>query len=127
MKKILTLTLALALICLCLFACAAPAQEAPAGEAKAITVNVTKDGETKEIAVETAEKYLGPALQSEGIIDGEKSDYGLFVTTVDGITVNADAQEWWNILVDGESAPTGVDEIEVADGAVYEFVFTVGW
>ena len=126
MKKLLTLALAIALVCALLCACAAPEAEETA-ETKAITVCVIANGETKDISLETAATNLRDALEKEGIIAGSESEYGMYVETVDGITANADNQEWWCLTVNGESAATGVDGIEVEDGASYEFTLTVGW
>ena len=49
------------------------------------------------------------AARRGGLIEGEDSEYGLFVKTVDGITANEDNQEWWSLTIDGEMAMTGVD------------------
>ena len=75
----------------------------------------------------TDEEMLGAALLNEGLIEGEDSEYGLFVKTVDGITANEDNQEWWSLTIDGEMAMTGVDSTPVEDGGKYEFTLTVGY
>ena len=72
-------------------------------------------------------QMLGAALLKEGLIEGDDSEYGLFVNTVDGITANADNQEWWCLTIDGETAMTGVDSTPVEDGGKYEFTLTVGY
>lgn len=103
---------------------------APQGTAgaKAYTFTVV-DAEGKETVHElrTDEEMLGAALLSEGLIEGEDSEYGLFVKTVDGITANEDNQEWWSLTIDGEMAMTGVDSTPVEDGGKYEFTLTVGY
>ena len=127
MKKLLTLALAIALVCALICSCSAPAEEAQSAEAKTITVCVTANGETEKISLETSAETLREALEKEGLIAGSESDYGMFVETVNGITANADNQEWWCITIGGKSAATGVDEIIIEDGASYEFTLTVGW
>ena len=101
---------------------------APQGTAgaKAYTFTVV-DAEGKETVHElhTDEEMLGAALLNEGLIEGEDSEYGLFVKTVDGITANEDNQEWWSLTIDGEMAMTGVDSTPVEDGGKYEFTLTV--
>lgn len=103
---------------------------APKGTAgdKAYTLTVV-DAEGNETVheLQTDEEMLGAALLNEGLIAGEDSEYGLFVNTVDGITANADNQEWWCLTIDGETAMTGVDSTPVEDGGKYEFTLTVGY
>lgn len=98
------------------------------GEKKTVTVTVThKDGSTKDFTYETTEEMLGAVLEQEGLIAGEDSQYGLFVKTVDGYTVNEGNQEWWNLTVDGESAMTGIDSTPIEEGKSYGLVLTVGY
>lgn len=103
---------------------------APKGTAgdKAYTLTVV-DAEGNETVheLQTDEEMLGTALLNEGLIEGDDSEYGLFVNTVDGITANADNQEWWCLTIDGETAMTGVDSTPVEDGGKYEFTLTVGY
>lgn len=95
-------------------------------DAKNITVTVVhKDGSEKEFPIETEEQYLRGALDS--LIDGEESEYGLYVLTVDGETADESNQEWWCLTQDGEMTSTGVDGIEIADGDHYELTLTVGY
>ena len=67
------------------------------------------------------------ALQDAGLIEGEESEYGLFVTEVDGIEADSANQEWWCLTINGEMASTGVDSTPVEDGGKYEFTLTVGY
>lgn len=103
---------------------------APSGTAgaKAYTLTVV-DAEGNETVhnLRTDEEMLGAALLDEGLIAGEDSEYGLFVKTVDGITVNDANQEWWCLTIDGETAMTGVDSTPVEDGGKYGFTLTVGY
>ena len=73
------------------------------------------------------EEYLGPALQSEGLIDGTQSEFGLYITTVDGYTADESAQEWWCLTKGGQSVNTGVDSTPIADGDAFELTLTTGW
>ena len=95
---------------------------------KTITVEVThSDGTTKEFTIKTDEQYLRGALDQEKLIAGTDSEYGLYVLTVDGETVNEENQEWWGYTKSGEYVDVGVDSCEIADGDHYEFTFNVGW
>ncbi len=96
--------------------------------AKTITVKVVhKDGSEKKLSVETDADNLRGALEPDGIIAGEESEYGLFVKTVDGETADDANQEWWCVTKGGEMLNTGVDDTKIADGDAYEFTLTVGY
>ena len=70
---------------------------------------------------------LGAALLSAGLIEGSESEYGLFVTKVDGMEANSANEEWWCLTKGGEAVMTGVDSTPVADGDKFEFTLTVGY
>lgn len=112
----------------------APAEGESAEPAKAeadevtITVSVTHaDGSEKEFVITTEALNLREALEQENLVQGDESEYGLFVTTVDGEGTDSDKQEWWCFTKGGEMMMTGVDDTLIADGDHYEIVFTVGW
>ena len=103
------------------------APEGTAGE-KAYTFTVVDaEGHEKKYDLTTDEEMLGDALVKEGLLEGEESQYGLYVKAVDGIAANEANQEWWCLTKGGESVMTGVDMTPVEDGAAYEFTLTVGW
>ena len=98
------------------------------GQVKNITLKVVHgDGSEKEFPVSTTADTLGDALEAEGLISGEESSYGLFITTVDGETADDSKQEWWNLTQGGVSCTTGVGATEIADGDSFELVLTVGY
>ncbi len=85
-------------------------------------ITVDLEGKETTFDVTTAEPILGDALVKEGLIAGNEDQYGLYVTTVNGITVTWEKdQMYWACYVNGEYAMTGVDSIEVEEGAVYTF------
>lgn len=97
-------------------------------EAKEITFQVVHaDGTTKDFTINTTADNLREALESEGLIAGEESSYGLFVKTVDGETVDDANQEWWCLTKGGQMWNYGVDDTEISDGDAFEFTFTVGY
>ena len=52
---------------------------------KTITVEVVhKDESTKTFTYHTDAEYLGEVLLAEGLVEGDESEYGLMITTVDG-------------------------------------------
>lgn len=101
---------------------------------KTITVNVFDTVGSTEASntttITTDEEYLRGALEQEdsGIsISGSESEYGLFVTTVDGVTADDSKQQWWCFTKGGEMLNTGVDSTPIADGDTYEITLTEGY
>ena len=87
---------------------------------------VELDGTKKEFEVKfDTEKTVGEALVNEGLISGEKAQYGLMVDTVNGqkYDYNEDGA-YWAFHINGEYAMTGVDSTPIKDGEVYSFVAT---
>lgn len=93
--------------------------------AKTITVQVVvSESDKKEFTVHTDEEYLRGALEAENLIEGENSDFGLFVTSVNGIKADDSKNEWWCFKKDGEDLLTGVDTTPIADGDSFEIVLS---
>jgi len=76
---------------------------------------------------ETDKTILGDLLAEENIIEYENSDYGRYVTGADGMEADSSKEEWWNVLVNGESASTGIDGIEIKEGDVYTLQLMAGY
>ena len=95
---------------------------------KKLTVTVVHgDGSSKDFAIATDAEFLRGALEEQSLIEGSDSEYGMFVTGVDGETVDSDQQQWWCFTKGGEMLMTGVDTTPIADGEHYEITFTTGW
>ena len=124
-KKIVAVLLAVMMV-LSLAACGGKEEGNPGDKDLTVTV-VHGDGSSKEISVSTDAENLRDALEPEGIIAGEESEFGLFVKTVDGETADDAQQQWWAVSKDGAMAETGVDSIVIADGESYEFTLTTGY
>lgn len=101
---------------------------AKTGETKTITVQVVhKDGTAKDFTITTETETLRAALEQENLVEGDESEYGLYIKTVDGETVDEANQEWWCLTQGGEMTSTGADGIKIADGDTYELTLTVGY
>ena len=95
---------------------------------KTISVQVVLlEGEPSDYTIQTDEEYLRGALESIDLIEGSESEYGLFVTTVNGVTVDDSKQQWWCFTQDGEMLMTGVDTTPIADGDHFEITLTEGY
>lgn len=87
---------------------------------------VHQDGSTTSREYVTDDPVLGDLLVKEGLISGEEGSMGLFVTEVDGETVDYEKNgSWWKLSIDGEDAPSGVDSTPVEDGTIYTWTYTV--
>ena len=101
---------------------------APQQGGKTITVQVVLlEGEPSDFTIQTDEEYLRGALESIDLIEGSESEDGLFVTTVNGVTVDDSKQQWWCFTQDGEMLMTGVDTTPIADGDHFEITLTEGY
>ena len=126
-KKIIAAVLFIALVAGACFAWNMLKPEAVAG-GKTIEVVVTHgDGSEKTVTVSTDAESLREALDQENLVAGEDGEFGLYILTVDGETVDEAQQQWWNVTKDGEMLMTGVDGVMIADGDHYEITFTTGW
>lgn len=95
---------------------------------KHVSVQVIVDDEVvKEHEFDTSLKYLGELLEQEKIVEGDETEYGLFIHTVDGIKADDSKQEWWCITKGGEDVMTGVDSTPIADEDSFEFTLKVGY
>lgn len=94
---------------------------------KTIVFEIAGVSNPRSVTIRTDAAYLRGALEQEGLIAGEESEYGLFVKTVDEYTVDDGNQEWWCFTKDGVSLTTGVDTTPIADGEHFEATLTVGY
>ena len=102
--------------------------EVQTGE-KTITVEIIVEGaETVTKTIQIEAEYLRGALdQEEGLVIGEEGPYGLFIKTVNGITVDDAKQQWWCITKGGEDVFTGVETTPIADGDKFEITLKTGY
>lgn len=83
---------------------------------------VDLDGKDTSFEIHTDKTTVGDALTEVGLIEGEESEYGLYVKTVAGTTLDYDKDgKYWAFYVNDEYATAGVDSTEVEAGAVYAF------
>jgi len=79
------------------------------------------DGTTAHATVHTDAATVGEALVELGVIAGEPGDYGLYVKTVNGETLDYNTHGmYWAFYVDGQYATSGVDSTAIDPGSTYE-------
>ena len=83
---------------------------------------VDQEGSETQFEIHTDKTTVGEALLELGLIDGEESEYGLYVKTVNGITVDYDTDgAYWAFYINGEYAASGVDSTGITAGESYSF------
>ena len=96
--------------------------------AKEITIEVIDDRQQSTIyTVNTDAEYLRQAMEdAEGLtFDGEDGDYGMTLTTVNGVTADFNVDSaYWSITVDGAYGQYGIDQQPIEDGHTYQLVYT---
>ena len=153
MKKLTTLILTLALSAAMLAGCGVSASTAASSEAASsevvsevvseeaastaeaadsaaaiqFTFTVTgEDGGSTVLTLDAADgEALSDALAAAGVISEDEAAAG-FVTTVNGVTADYNADGAWWCLTDGDGEMTsvGVADIELHDGDSYAFTYT---
>lgn len=88
---------------------------------------VDKDGNKTAFLINTDKTTVGDALLELDLIAGDESEYGLYVKTVNGVTLDYDKdQMYWAFFVNGEYATSGVDTTDIDENAEYKFEATKG-
>ena len=144
MKKLTTLILTLALSAAMLAGCGVSASTAASSEAvseeaastaeaadSAVAIQFTftvtgEDGGSTVLTLDAADgETLSDALAAAGVISEDEAAAG-FVTTVNGVTADYNADGAWWCLTDGDGEMTsvGVADIELHDGDSYAFTYT---
>lgn len=84
-------------------------------------------GNTTRFEIHTDESTVGAALMALGLLEGEDSQYGLYVKKVNGISADYDTDgTYWAFYENGDYALSGVDSTNVTAGSTYAFVVTKG-
>lgn len=92
---------------------------------KTLVVEVKAEDQSIKFTVHTDKSTVGEALQEFDLIDGEESEFGLYVKSVNGITADFDVdQTYWAFYIDGEMAMTGVDSTEINEETAYKLEYT---
>ncbi len=99
--------------------------------AKHCTVEVVaSDGTTTSYEAASSDaqylKDIMDALSATGAFsyEGEESEYGLYITAINGETADYDADgAYWAIYVNGEYGQYSADQQPVADGDTFRFIY----
>ena len=93
---------------------------------KTITVTVTAEEQTVTFTLHTDAETLEEAMVENELVDGDESEYGLYIKYVNGIRADytKDGGYYWSLTKDGKTTDYGAGSATVADGDVYGFVRT---
>lgn len=81
-----------------------------------------QDGNSTQFEIHTDKTTVGEALLELNLIAGDNSEYGLYVKTVNNITVDYDKDgKYWAFYINEEYATTGVDSTPITEDANYAF------
>ena len=92
------------------------------GETECPLTIADKDGNEIALTIRTDKTVVGEALQELGLLEGEEGPYGLYVKTVDGITLDYETHGmYWAFYVNGEYGMSGCELTDIVDGTEYAF------
>ena len=125
LKKILSVLLVLTLTAAAFMSFAGCEKPTGNNDEKTITVTVTDDkGEKTVFTITTNSPNLRGALEQEKLVEGDESEYGLYVKVVNGVRADYDKDgAWWGFYKDGKQLPSGIDDTIISDGDKYEIKY----
>ena len=90
---------------------------------KSITVQVTAGDKSITFTLKTDKETLEDVMKENSLVEGDESQYGLYIKKVNGILADYDVDAtYWGINADGEPIATGASGVTVQEGVVYEFI-----
>lgn len=127
-KKMILAAVALVLVVALMVGVYFATKPATSKGSKAITVTVLHaDGSEKDFSCRTDAEYLDEVLLAENIAQGDQTQYGLTIHTVDGEKADWNVnQSYWALIINGEYATTGASATPVNDGDVFRLEYTIG-
>ena len=83
-------------------------------------IAVDLEGNQSLFEIHTDEETVGAALVALELIAGDPGDYGLYVKTVNGVTLDWDTHgKYWALYIGDEYSLTGVDSVAITAGVTY--------
>ena len=92
------------------------------GENAFVFIVTDADGNNTHFMIKSDKETVGEALMELDLISGEEGQYGLYVKTVNGITLDYDKDKmYWAFYEENNYANQGVDQTPITEGGVYTF------
>jgi len=93
--------------------------------AKTAYVEVKAGDKSITFTLKTDKENLADALLEHKLIEGDDSQFGLYIKKVNGILADYDInQSYWSLCKDGEALLSGASDTKISDGEHYELVYT---
>ena len=124
MKKMLSVllcTVLFAAMALNLAACGGKNEEPKAqGPISYTVITVDLEGNETTFDITSDKKTVGEELLAQGIIAGDQGEYGMYIKTVNGLTLDWDRDaKYWAFYIGEDYATTGVDMTDAEEGVTY--------
>lgn len=92
---------------------------------KTVEVEVKVEEQSVTFTIHTDADTLGAALLEHELIEGEDSQFGIYVKTVNGILADYDVDKsYWGFYQNGEYLMSGVDTTAIVGGEHFEIVYS---
>ena len=86
---------------------------------------IDKDGKENKYTVKTDDKTVGDALITAKYLPADSKDAGIF-DTLNNIKADYSVdQSYWMFEVNGKVSDKGVFDVDVKDGDIYTFTYTI--
>lgn len=93
--------------------------------AATVKIEVTAEEKTVTLTIKTDETNLEKILTANALVEGDESEYGLYIKKVNGIRADYNLDgAYWSLMKDGTPTSTGASGITAADGETYALVYT---
>ena len=92
---------------------------------KTVFVEVKADDKSVTFTVKTDKKNLADALLEHSLVEGDNTEYGLYIKKVNGITADYDNDKaYWGLFKNGSMLMTGASDTEIANGDKYDLIYS---
>ena len=119
--SVLLCVVLIAAMALSLAACGVKKEAAaPSGPVSYTVITVDLEGKETKYEITSTKGSVGEELLAQGIVAGEVNQYGLYVDTVNGLTLDWEKDgKYWAFYIGEEYATTGVDLTVPEEGVTY--------
>lgn len=91
---------------------------------KTVTVELTVGANKVKFTIHTEAETLAQALLENDLVEGEDSQYGIYIKKVNGILADYNVDgSYWGFYKNGEYLMSGADSTQISDGDCYEIVY----
>lgn len=90
-----------------------------------VLIEVKIGGRSVTLTVNSDKDNLADILTENKLVEGDNSEYGLYIKKVNGVSADYDTDNaYWGLSKDGEPTAVGASSVTIKDGEHYELVYT---